>query len=83
MSLTALAQDEIDAEVAHRLPRHLAEHYLAIPMKRSQYGVLVGMADPLDMEALNRLEEVFEESIDPLVALESDVRAAIARVYAE
>lgn len=81
VSLTTLAHDEIDVEVARALPRDLAERYLAVPMKRSQYGVLVGMADPLDMEALNRLESIYEESIDPLVALESDVRAAIERVY--
>jgi len=34
------------------------------------------------MEALNLLEEAFGESIEPMVATETDVRAAITRVLA-
>ncbi len=81
-STTRVTDGEIDPAIARTLPRETAERHLALPMKRTQFGVLVAMADPLDMEALNRLEETFGETIEPLVATETDVRAAIARVYA-
>ncbi len=80
-SMTRVTDAEIDPSVARALPREAAERHLALPMKRAQFGVLVAMADPLDMEALNRLESTFGETIEPLVATETDVRAAIARVY--
>jgi type IV pilus assembly protein PilB len=82
-SMTRVTDGEIDRAVALALPREAAERHLALPMKRAQFGVLVAMADPLDMEALNRLEAVFADTIEPLVATETDVRAAIARVYGE
>jgi serine/threonine protein kinase len=80
-SRTRATDAEIDRTVARTFPREAAERHLALPMKRAQFGVLVAMADPLDMEALNRLEAAFGETIEPLVATETDVRAAIARVY--
>jgi len=80
-STTRLTDGEVDPGVARALPREVAERHLVLPMKRVQFGVLVAMADPLDMEALNHLEELFGESIEPLVATETDVRAAIARMH--
>ncbi len=80
-STTRVTEGEVDPEIARLLSRETAERHLTLPMKRAQFGVLVAMADPLDMEALNRLEEIFGESIEPMVATETDVRAAIARVH--
>ncbi len=80
-SLTRLPDAEIDPIVARVVGRDLAERFLAVPMKRSPYAVVVAMADPLDTEALNRLEETFGANIEPLVATESDIRAAIERIY--
>ena len=80
-STTRVTDAEIDLGVARTFPADAAKRHLALPMKRTRFGVLVAMADPLDMEALNRLEAAFGESIEPLVATETDLRAAITRVY--
>lgn len=54
----------------------LAEFH-AVPLRRSAYGVVVAMADPLDMAALNHLEEAFGEMIDPVVATYTQIEAAL------
>jgi hypothetical protein len=79
--LTRLLPEDVDTDVALSLDRDTAEQFLALATKRSPYAVSVAMVDPLDMEALNGLEEFFEASIDPLVATESDIRDAIERIY--
>ena len=79
--LIRVEQEEIDENVARSVERETAERTLAIPMRRSQYGVLVAMADPLDMESINLLESHFGESVDPLVAIESEILRVIERVY--
>jgi len=78
---TRATDGEIDMATARAVPREAAEKHLVLPLKRARFGVLVAMVDPLDMEALNTLESAFGESIEPLVATEADLRAAIARVY--
>jgi len=79
--LVRVEEEEIDEDVARTIERNVAEKALAIPMRRSQYGVLVAMADPLDMESINRLEAHFGENVDPLVAIESEILRVIDRVY--
>lgn len=79
--LTRLDPDDIDPEIARSLGRETVLKSLALPLRRSRYGILVAMADPLDMVTLNRIESHFGEEVDPLVALESDLRAAIDELY--
>jgi serine/threonine protein kinase len=78
---TRLSDGEVDAAVAGSIDLDAALRFLALPVKRTPYAVVVAMADPLDMEALTALEELFESSIEPLVATATDIRNAIARMY--
>ena len=71
----------MDDDVRGLMDRAVAEAVLAVPVRRSSYGVLVAMADPMDMEAINVMEGLFHDNVDPLMALESDVREAIDRLY--
>lgn len=80
-STTRATDGEIDPAIARAFTRESAERHLALPLKRAAFGILVAMVDPLDMEALNRLEETFGDTIEPLVATESDLWAAIGRVF--
>lgn len=81
IALVRFEQEEIDTDVALSIGRELALKTLALPLRRSQYGVLVAMVDPLDMETINRLETHFGEDVDPMVAVEEELRQAIDRVY--
>ena len=80
--LVRVEQEEIDVEVALSIGRDMAEKALVVPLRRTQYGVLVAMVDPLDMETTNNLETLFGENVDPLVAIEAEVRRVIERIYA-
>lgn len=76
-----LHEEAIDVSVAKLVSAEDAERYSVLPVRRSRYGVTVAMADPLDMEAIHFLEGAFGESIDPLVAVGSEVLAKIVSVY--
>ena len=79
--LARLTEETPEDSVIALMDRQAAEAAMAVPVRRSSYGVLVAMADPMDMEAINRLESLFSDNVDPLMALESDVRGAIDRLY--
>lgn len=79
--MVRLSDETIEENVACSVSRQIVEHHLALPLRRTKYGVLVAMFDPLDMEAINILEGHLGVSIDPVVATESDLRDTIERIY--
>jgi len=81
MQAVSLEDDNIDREVAHLLPREIAEAHKCLAVKKENGRIVLAMANPLDFTAINEVEKVIGLPIDPRVALESSVNYAIARVY--
>jgi type IV pilus assembly protein PilB len=54
---------------------------LAIPVERSEVAVSVAMANPLDVNALDELNELTGLEIDPMIATQDDIRESIFRVF--
>lgn len=80
--VTTLEDEAIDDEIASTISKQMASQYCCVPLRKSSYGVLVALADPLDMQVLNFLEEAFWNGIELLVATESNIEAAIEEIYA-
>ena len=78
-SVSRLCDEEIDPVVANLIEPQFASRFHVLPIRRTPYAIVVAMADPLDMEALNALEQALQSSIEPVVATASDIRSAIAR----
>jgi len=72
---------KIAKEVIDLVPAELAENHLVIPIKKRENSILVAMANPLDLYALNDLRFFTQTRIDVAVAPESDVLDAIERHY--
>ena len=71
----------IPKEVIALVSAQLAENHLVIPLKKEEKGLLVAMADPLDLNALNDLRFFTQLPIDVAVVPEEDILDAIERHY--
>lgn len=76
-----LEDQTFDPEVTGLVPARMARARCCIPIRREQGKILVAMADPLDLGALNEIERLCKEQVEVRIAPESAVMAAIDRVY--
>ncbi|HHW56719.1 MAG TPA: type II secretion system ATPase GspE [Clostridia bacterium] len=71
----------IDPEVAKLIPESVAKRYTIIPIKKDEDGILVAMADPLNIFALDDVRIITKQNVKPLIASESSILKAIDRIY--
>jgi hypothetical protein len=78
-----LSEYPIDPEVAHLLPRSVAETYCALPLSREGDCILVAVPDADNASHLSRLQEALHGPIRQVTAARSDIKDAIERVHIE
>ncbi len=72
-----------DPSAANVLPRELAERYKALPVRREEDGsLLVAMADPTDLDAVDEISRATQLKVQPALALEASIEALIQNIYA-
>ena len=72
----------VEADVLKRIPRRLAEQLTILPVEFKEPKTLVlAMADPSDLNAIDSARFASGLTIDPVVASHSALRAAIAEQY--
>lgn len=76
-----LKGQKIAKRVIDLVSPELAETHLVIPVKQREKSLLVAMADPLDLHAVNDLRFFTQLPIDVAVAPASDILDAIERHY--
>lgn len=59
----------------------LAKKYTVVPVKKEAGGVVVAMADPLDIRVIDELRFITGFNIKPALALESEIKDAIRKYY--
>jgi type IV pilus assembly protein PilB len=72
----------IDRVVATLLPVRMARHRRVIPIAVREGRLVLAMADPLDVEAVDEAELRSGMKVDPVVASDSQVRLAIEKFVA-
>ncbi len=78
-----LTEYPIDPEVAHSLPRSVAEMYCALPLRREGDCTIVAVPDADNASHLTRLQDALHGPIRQVTAARSDIKDAIARVHIE
>jgi type IV pilus assembly protein PilB len=73
---------EMDPNAATKIPIDVARRYRAIPVKVAEDELVVAMADPNDIFAIDDISIMSGFDVRPVVALESDVLAAIDKFAA-
>jgi type IV pilus assembly protein PilB len=78
----SLANYPIDRDVVALIPERVARRRLMIPLKFEDEYIVVAMADPLDLEAIDEVELRSGHKAHLVVATESQVRYAIDKYMA-
>ena len=76
-----LGEIEIDTSVLKLVPREICEKHQVIPVRRNGPTLIVAMADPSNIYAIDELKFLTQYNIEPVVASEAGVEAALSRYY--
>ena len=72
---------QIPDEVISIIPRNTARKYRVIPIFKTDGKIAVALADPSDLNAIDSLTHLLGTEIDPKVASEPDIEAALNKYY--
>ncbi|MDR7520158.1 MAG: type II secretion system ATPase GspE [Armatimonadota bacterium] len=77
----SLAEAKINPEVAKLVPHALAVRHKCIALDRRNGRLVVAIADPLNVIAVDDVRLITGAEVDLVVATEEDITNALARVY--
>ncbi len=81
MRFVDLSDIQIDGSALGRVPGHVARRHTAIPIGYEDGRLLVAMADPANVFAIDDIRSAAGIDVKPVVATRTDVAAAIDRFY--
>jgi len=76
-----LSDFEIDPEVLKLIPKEVAQRHQVIPINRSGNTLMVAMADPSNIYAIDDLKFVTNYNIDVVVASETAIAESLEKYY--
>ncbi|HQP37751.1 MAG TPA: type IV-A pilus assembly ATPase PilB, partial [Polyangiaceae bacterium] len=76
-----LDEYEIDPEVLKLVPKDVCEKHKIIPVSRTGSTLIVGMADPTNLNAIDDIKFLTAFNVEPVVASDMAIVAAIERYY--
>jgi len=76
-----LSEIEIDANVLKLIPKEICEKHQVIPVRRQGSTLIVAMADPSNIYAIDELKFLTQYNIDPVVASDGAIEASLSRYY--
>jgi len=74
---------DIEEEVIKLVAKDVCEKHRVIPVSRSGSSLIVAMADPTNLHAIDDIKFLTGFNVEPVVASETAVHAAIERYYAQ
>ncbi|RJP17453.1 MAG: type II secretion system protein GspE [Candidatus Abyssobacteria bacterium SURF_5] len=78
-----LEKTEIDVEVVKLFPAKSASKYCCLPIRKEAKKLLVAMADPLNLQAIDDLNLITKCEIKPAVADPKQIQAAIKKIHSK
>ena len=76
-----LSDFEIDSEVIKLIPKEVAEKHQVIPVNRAGASLIVAIADPSNIFAVDEVKFITGYNIEVVVAAEASIRDAIEKYY--
>jgi len=76
-----LASMQIPDEAISIIPRHVAKKYRVIPLFKTDGKVALAISDPSDINTIDTLTHLLSAEIEPRVASEPDIEAALNKYY--
>ena len=78
----SLESYEVDPEALREVPKPVAEEHLALPIQVSEDRILVAMADPGNVFAIDEIRSRTGKRVEPIEVDEVELRNAIEQYYA-
>ncbi len=78
-----LDEYEIDPEVIKLVSKEVCEKHKIIPISRSGSSLVVAMADPTNLHAIDDIKFLTGLNVEPVVASETGIVGAIERAYSD
>jgi type IV pilus assembly protein PilB len=76
-----LAEHDFDPEVLKLVSREQCERHKVLPVSRAGSALIVAMADPTNLNAIDDLKFLTGYNIEPVIASESSIVETIERVF--
>jgi type IV pilus assembly protein PilB len=76
-----LDEYEIDGEIIKLVSRDVCEKHKLIPVSRSGSSLIVAMADPTNLNAIDDIKFLTGYNVEPVIASESAIHTAVERYY--
>ena len=76
-----LANTKIEDDIISLVSRDVARKYRVIPVSRAEGRIGLAMADPSDLNTLDSLSHLLSAEIEPRVASDQDIEAALSKYY--
>jgi general secretion pathway protein E/type IV pilus assembly protein PilB len=76
-----LSQLNIPDDVIAAVPRHVAKRYKVIPVYKHGNTIGIALSDPSDLDTLDALRHILNLEIEPKVATEEEIEAALNKYY--
>lgn len=76
-----LGRFELQGDLVKLLPEAPARRFRAIVLEKRPAGLLVGLADPLDVGAMDEIERALKRPVLPAACAERQILAALDRMY--
>lgn len=76
-----LVETPPDPQLASMLTPEMAKRYRAVPVAKENGRLLVAMADPLDIFAIDEIRQHTKHEIEAAIATEEDIQTALKRLY--
>ena len=77
----SLSEFEIDPEVIQLIPKEVAQKHTVLPVQRAGSTLIVAMADPSNIYAIDDLKFLTGLNIEPVVTTDAAIEEAIVRYY--
>ncbi|MDI6771835.1 MAG: type II secretion system ATPase GspE [bacterium] len=77
----ALADTKVDTEIAKLIPHALAVRHKCVPLEKRGGRLLLAIADPLNVIAVDDVRLITGLEVDLAVATEEDISSALNRTY--
>ena len=60
--------------MAELIPQSMADQYQIVPLRDDPLGLVCAMLDPMDLQSLERIEEIVNKPVDPVICTTSQFK---------
>ena len=77
----SITDEDIDPDFISKVPLNYLKINLIIPLRKENGSLLVALADPFDLQALNDISLLLDEETSPVICSKEEISDAINRYY--